>query len=150
MIVLEDIYQESLELPSTIQVLGFGLVSMNRNRHNIVFNKGVSRSLMVDLIKLYRSEILNKKEGKIIDLFGIFTVYIHFSTEDCETIAIFYINEKDKLVNYNDLCSFSRLLAKAYCSNASVSKIVNICNKVIPSLNGIIIAVAVYQVRRRY
>jgi hypothetical protein len=137
MIVLENNYQESLELPKTIQVLGIGLVSMNYNRHNIVFNKGISRTLMIDLIKLYRPEILDKKEGKIIDLLGIFTVYIHFYTNGKETIAIFYVNEKDKLVNYDNLCSLSRLLVKNYCSNVSISKIIKICNNIIPSLKGI-------------
>jgi hypothetical protein len=137
MIVLEDSYQESLELPKTIQVLGIGLVSMNQNRHNIIFNKGISRSLMVDLIKLYRPEISSKKEGKIIDLLGIYTVYIHFYTLESEKISIFYINEKDKLVNYDSLCSLSRLLVNNYCSNVSVSKIIKICNTAIPSLKGI-------------
>jgi len=134
MIVLEDLYQEPLEFPKTIQVLGIGLVSMNQSRHNIVFNKGISRSLMIDLIKLYRPEILDKKEGKLLDLLGIFTVYIHFYSYGNEKIAIFYVNEKDKLVNYDDLCSLSRILVKNYCSNVSVSKIIKICNKAIPSI----------------
>ena len=137
MIVLEDIYQESLAAPKAIQVLGMGLVSMTKNRSNIVFNKGISRSLMKDLIKLYRPEILNKKEGKMIDLLGIFTVYIHFYTLGNERISIFYINEKDRLVNYEDLCSLSRLLVKTYCSNVSISKISQICNKAIPSIKGL-------------
>lgn len=137
MIVLEDNYQDSLEIPKTIQVLGLGLVSMNQNRHNIVFNKGISRSLMVDLLKLYRPEILNKKEGKVIDLLGIYTVYIHFYTFGSEKISIFYINEKDKLVNYDSLCSLSRIIVKNYCSNVSLSKIIKICNNAIPCLKGI-------------
>jgi len=137
MIVLEDIYQESLEVPKTIQVLGISLVSMTQNRYNIVFNKGTSRSLVIDLIKLYRPEILSKKEGKIIELLGIFTVYIHFYTLGNEKISIFYVNEKDKLVNYDNLCSLSRLLVKTYCSNVSISKIIKICNIAIPSVEGI-------------
>jgi hypothetical protein len=92
---------------------------------------------MEDLIKLYRPEIINKKEGKMIDLLGIFTVYVHFYTIGNERISIFYVNEKDKLVNYEDLCSLSRLLFKSYCSNVSLSKISEICNKAIPSLKGL-------------
>jgi hypothetical protein len=102
-----------------------------------VFNKGISRTLIKDLIHLYRPEILNKKEGKLIDLLGIFTVYIHFYTSGNQKISIFYINEKDKLVNYEDLCSLSRLLVKTYCSNVSHSKISQICNKAIPSVKGL-------------
>ncbi len=137
MIVLEDIYQESLDAPKAIQVLGIGLVSMTENRYNIVFNKGISRSLMRELIKLYRPEILNKKEGKMIDLLGIFTVYVHFYTLGNEIVSIFYVNEKDRLVNYEDLCSLSRLLVKTYNSNVSISKISQICNKAIPSIKGL-------------
>jgi hypothetical protein len=137
MIVLEDIYQESLELTKTIQVLGIGLVSMNQDRPNIVFNKGISHSLMIDLIKLYQPEILSKSEGKIIDLLGVFTVYVHFYTFGNEKISIFYVNEKDELINYDDLCSLSRLLVKTYSSNVSISKIIKICNTAIPSVKGI-------------
>jgi len=68
MIVLEDIYQESLDAPKAIQVLGIGLVSMTKNRDNIVFNKGISRSLMKDLIKLLRfmfiSTLLGTRESQ--------------------------------------------------------------------------------------
>ncbi len=134
MIVLDDVYQESLDSPKVIQVLGIGLVSMTKKRHNIVFNKGISRSLMEDLIKLYRPEILNKKEGKMIDLLGIYTVYVHYYTLGSEIISIFYVNEKDRLVNYENLCSLSRLLVKTYSSNVSISKIRQICNKAIPSI----------------
>lgn len=137
MIEIDDISQESLDLQKEIQVLGIGLVSMTQNRYNIVFNKGISRSLMKDLIHLYRSEILEKKEGKMIDLLGIFTVYIHFYTLGNERIILFYINEKDKLVNYAELCSLSRLLVKIYCSNISHSKISQVCNKAIPSVKGL-------------
>ncbi|NVM16480.1 MAG: hypothetical protein HWN80_02110 [Candidatus Lokiarchaeota archaeon] len=134
---VDNISQESLELQKVIPVLGIGLVSMSQNRYNIVFIKGISRSLMKDLIHLYRSEILEKEEGKMIDLLGIFTVYIHFYTLGNEKISLFYINEKDKLLNYGDLCSLSRLLVKIYCSNVSHSKISQICNKAIPSVKGL-------------
>ena len=137
MIEVEDISQELLESQKAIPVLGIGLVSMTQNRYNIVFNKGISRSLMKDLIHLYRPEILEKKEGKMIDLLGIFTVYIHFYTIGNERISLFYINEKDKLVKYEDLCSLSRLLVKIYCSNVSHSKINQICNKAIPCVKGL-------------
>jgi hypothetical protein len=137
MIELDDISQDSLVLPKAIQVLGIGLVSMTENRYNLVFNKGISRSLIKDLIHLYRIEILSKKEGKIIDLLGVFTVYIHFYSFGNERITLFYINEKDKLVKYEDLCSFSRLLAKLYCSNVSHPKIKQIINKAIPCVKGL-------------
>jgi len=137
MITLNDKSQESLVLPKAIRVLGIGLVSMTRYRYNIVFNKGISCSVMRDLIHLYRSEIVGKKEGKFIDRFGIFTVYIHFYTVGSEKISIFYIDEKDKLVKYEDLCSLSKVLVKTYCSNDSHLTISQICNKSIPSAKGL-------------
>ncbi len=137
MIEIKDNSPESFELPAAIQVLGISLVSMTKNRYNIVFNKGISRSLMKDLIHLYRLEITSKEEGKIIDLLGVYTVYIHFYSLGNERIAVFYINEKDKLANYENLCSLSRLLVRTYCSNVSHSKISQICNKAIPSVKGL-------------
>ncbi|MFX1287269.1 MAG: hypothetical protein ACFFFY_01750 [Promethearchaeota archaeon] len=137
MITLKDESQKSLVLPKAVRVLGIGLVSMTQYRYSIVFNKGISSSLMRDLIHLYRSEIIGKKEGKFMDRFGIFTVYIHFYTIGKEKISIFYTNEKDKLVNYEDLCSFSKVLVKTYCSNDSDFTISQICNKSIPSAKGL-------------
>jgi hypothetical protein len=92
---------------------------------------------MKDLIKLYRPDILKKKEGKLIDLLGIFTVSIHFYSFGTESIAIFYIIEKDTLTNYDVMCSVSRKLAQLYCSNASLSLINDTCNKIIPSFSGL-------------
>ncbi len=89
------------------------------------------------LIQLYRPDILEKKEGKLIDLLGIFTVSIHFYSFCAESIAIFYVNEKDTLTNYEDMCSASRTLAQMYCSNAPFSAINNSCNKIIPSFEGL-------------
>ncbi|MHA2289582.1 MAG: hypothetical protein ACXABG_12420 [Promethearchaeota archaeon] len=137
MIELVDNTPELLELPKAVQVLGIGVVSLSTNRYSIVFNKGISSSLIKDLIHLYRLEILNKKEGKLIDLFGIYTVYIQFYTLGSEKFTLFYINEKDKLVNYGDICSLSRLFLKIYSSNVSHSKIRQVCNKVVPSVKGI-------------
>ena len=137
MIEIENNSQESFEVPEPIQVLGISLVSMTKNRYSVVFNKGISCSLLKDLIHLYRLEINSKEEGKIIDLLGVYTVNIHFYSAENEKIAVFYINEKDKLANYADLCSLSRLLVKTYCSNVSHSKISQICNKAIPSAKGL-------------
>ena len=137
MIELEDFIQESLALTKEVQVLGISLVSLSPNRYSIVFNKGISRALIKDLIHLYRLEILNKKEGKLIDLFGIYTVYIHFYSIGSEKFTLFYMNEKDRLVDYADICSLSRSLYKLYSSNISHSKIELICNEIVPCVNGI-------------
>jgi hypothetical protein len=45
--------------------------------------------------------------------------------------------EKDTLTNYDDMCSVSRTLAQLYCSNASLSVINKVCNKMIPSFEGL-------------
>ena len=62
MLVLENVYQETLEQPNSMDLLGVGLVSMTDKRYNIVFSKGIKRSLIKLLVKFYRSEILEKKE----------------------------------------------------------------------------------------
>lgn len=137
MIVLEKGHQELLDNPNAMDLLGVGIVSITEKNSKIIYNKGISRSLMKDLITLYRPDILEKKEGKLIDLLGIFTVSIHFYSFDKKKIAIFYVNEKDTLTNYDIMCSVSRRLAQMYCSNASLSSINDMCNMIIPSFEGL-------------
>ena len=78
MIVIEKGHQELLDIPTAMDILGIGIVSITDRNSNLIYNKGISRSLMNDLIKLYRLDILEKKEGKLIDLLGIFTVSFLF------------------------------------------------------------------------
>jgi hypothetical protein len=137
MIVLEKGHQELLNHPTSMDILGVGIVSITDKNSKIIYNKGISFSLMNDLIKLYRPDILDRKEGKLIDLLGIFTISIHFYSFDTEIIAIFYVNEKDTLANYDVMCSVSRTLAQLYCSNAPLSLINDTCNKIIPSFEGL-------------
>ncbi|MHA1458317.1 MAG: hypothetical protein ACTSQR_01480 [Promethearchaeota archaeon] len=137
MIVLEKGHQELLDIPTVLDILGVGMVSITEKNSNIIYNKGISRSLLNDLIKLYRHDILEKKEGKLIDLLGILTVSIHFYSFGKEIIAIFYLNEKDTLTDYGLMCSASRRLAQMYCSNLPLSSINGACNKIIPSFEGL-------------
>ncbi len=137
MIVLEKGHQELLDIPTAMDILGVGIVSITDKNSNLIYTKGISRSLMNDLIKLYRSDILEKKEGKLIDLLGIFTVSIHFYSFDAESIAIFYVNEKDTLTDYDAMCSASRVLAQLYCSNAPLASINDVCNKILPNFEGL-------------
>ena len=137
MIVLEKGHQELLDTPTAMDIFGVGIVSITEKSSKIIYNKGISRSLVKDLIKLYRPDILDKKEGKLVDLLGIFTVSIHFYSSGTESIAIIYILEKDTLTNYDIMCSVSRRLAQMYCSNATFSLINDICNKLIPNFEGL-------------
>ncbi len=133
MLVLENVYQETLEQPNSMDLLGVGLVSMTDKRYNIVFSKGIKRSLIKLLVKFYRSEILEKKEGKRIKLLGAYTVYVHFYTIENESISIFYVSETNKLIKYDGLCSLSKKLVNSHCSNATFSEINQLCKRAIPS-----------------
>lgn len=137
MIVLEKGHQEILDTPTAMDILGVGIVSITEKNSTLIYNKGISRSFINDLIKLYRPDILEKKEGKLIDLLGIFTVSIHFYSFDSVSIAIFYVAEKDTLTNYDVMCSTSRTLAQMCCSNAPLSSINDTCNKIIPNFRGL-------------
>jgi hypothetical protein len=137
MIVLENVYEEAWIRPQSLQMLGLSVVSLTERSQNIIFSKGINSSLMKKLIKFYKEQILQKQEGKIIDLFGNYTIYIHFYKYEYEIISIFYVNEKDKLVKYGDLCHFSKDLIKFLNSNKPVSQFNQICNKAIPSATGI-------------
>ncbi len=107
MIVLENVYEEPIVFPGSLNILGLGVVNITGKAHNIFYVKGIGNSLMQKMIQLYKKEILQKEEGKIIDLVGSYTVYVHFYKLDYEIIAIFYLNEKDKLIRYEDLCNYS-------------------------------------------
>lgn len=133
MLVLENVYQETLEHPSSMDLLGVGIVSMTEKRYNIIFSKGIKRSLIKLLIKFYRSEILKNKEGKRIKLLGAYTIYVHFYTFEDESISILYVSETNKLIKYDSLCSLSKQLVNSYCSNATFSEINQLCNQAIPT-----------------
>lgn len=137
MIIVEDTYLEEIETLESLEMLGIGLVSILERNYNIIFRKGIGTSLLNKLIKIYKKQIIEKKEGKIVELIGSYTVYVHFFKADNEIVAIFYVNEKDKLINYNDLCLLSNKLLTLFYSNASNTKINSICNKIIPSATGI-------------
>jgi hypothetical protein len=137
MIVLENIYEEPIVFPSSLNLLGVGIVSISDRTHSIVYSKGINNSLMKMMIQLYKKEILQKKEGKIIDLIGIYTVYVHFQKLDYEIIAIFYLNEKDKLVKYEDLCTLSKEFFKIINLNLPITEFDEICKKAVPCATGI-------------
>ena len=134
MIVLEHPFQDLVTSTKSLELLGLGLVSITKHKFNVILMKGINSSLLDKLIRNYREEIIEKEEGKLIDLIGMYTVYIHFFKVDTETISIFYINEKDKLIKYDDLCSLSSKIFKDYCSNCSNSNLNTNCTKVVAKL----------------
>ncbi|NHJ23401.1 MAG: hypothetical protein EAX89_02420 [Candidatus Lokiarchaeota archaeon] len=133
MIVLENTYEESIVFPGSLNLIGLGIVSISEITHNIVYSKGIGNSLMKKMIQLYKKEILQKEEGKVIDLIGSYTVYVHFYKLDYEIIAIFYLNEKDKLVRYEDLCNLSKEFIKIITLNRPISEFDNVCKKAVPN-----------------
>ena len=134
MIVLEnDLIQEEINGSDSVNLLGIGLVSISGNRANTIYKKGMGNGLLKTLVKFYKDQILKKREGKIIDLLGSYTIYIHFF----DIFTIFYVNEKDKLIRYDNLCSLSNVLLKSFCKNSSEAKINNICESVIPKVSGV-------------
>ncbi|MHA1457579.1 MAG: hypothetical protein ACTSR5_16675 [Promethearchaeota archaeon] len=134
MIVLEHPFQDLVTNTKSLELLGLGLVSMTQHKFNIILMKGINSSLLDKLIRNYREEIIKKEEGKIIDLIGMYTVYIHFFKVDTGTFSIFYVNENDKLIKYDDLCSLSSKIVNEFCSNYSNSNLNAICTKVVAKL----------------
>jgi len=134
MIVLEPPLQDLVTSTKSLELLGVGLVSMTQNKFNIILMKGFNSSLLLKLIRNYKEELIKKEEGKLVDLIGSYTVYIHFFKVDIGTFSIFYINEKDKHLNYDDLCSLSSQIVNEFCSNHSYSSLNAICTKVVAKL----------------
>jgi len=138
MIVLENsLFEEEISGSESIELLGIGLVSISGRRANPIFKKGIGNGLLKTLVKFYKDKIIEKREGKIIDLLGSHTIYIHFFDIKPDILTIFYVNEKDKLIRYDLLCSISNQLVKTFCSNSSDVEINTICEKIIPKVSGI-------------
>ncbi|MFX0057423.1 MAG: hypothetical protein ACFE85_08100 [Candidatus Hodarchaeota archaeon] len=137
MIVLESTFPELEVDYKTIELLGIGLVSISEKTHNIIFRKGIGVSQLKILIKIYKKEIIKKKEGKLVDLRGRYTVYVHFYETKNDVVTLFYINENNKLINYDKLCLISNYVFNLYNENAPNSAINLICNKIIPKIEGI-------------
>ena len=88
--------------------------------------------MLKNLIKLYKSEVIEKPEGKLIDLIGEYTVYVHFKEINNENLTVFYVNEQDKVVRYDKLCSLSSNLISTLSKNAPSSEISRICDEAMP------------------
>jgi len=137
MIVLESPFPELEEEKNTLEVLGIGLVSISEKTHKIIFRKGIGSSQLKILIKIYKKEILKKKKGKLVELRGIYTVHVHFYNTKNDIFTLFYINENNKLINYEKLCLISNYIFNLYNENVPNSEIDRICAKITPQVNDI-------------
>jgi hypothetical protein len=137
MLVLNQ-YEETVGDLGELRLLGVGLISIKSHYSDIIYIKGLGKSLVQRLFKLYEKKIKEKKNGKIIDLMGFHTVYVHYFTKPSETLVIIYINEKDKLVPYQELCSLSEELVNIYYFHHSVSDFSKLLKKVIPNIQGVL------------
>jgi hypothetical protein len=138
MIVLESCpHEEEIKSPKCTELLGLGLVSISGNRTHTIFKKGIGNGLLKTLVKIYKEQIIEKREGKIIDLLGSHTIYIHFFDVKPDIFTIFYVNEKDKLVRYDNLCSISNKLLKSFCMNRSDADLNKLCEDIIPKVSDI-------------
>ncbi len=137
MIVLENPFQDLVTDTKNLELLGLGLVSMTPHKFNIILMKGINSSLLNKLIQNYSAAIIKKEEGKLLDLIGPYTVYIHFFKVNTGTLSIFYVNEKDKLIRYDDLCLLSSQIVSNFCLNHSKSDLNAICSKVVANLPNI-------------
>ena len=131
MIVLDYTSKDSLADSWSLQLHGLGLVSMNLRITTVIFLKGMSDAMLNSLIRAYKKKILETREGKIIDLIGSYTLYIHFFKVESEVLAIFYLNKKDVLTRYDDLCSFSSKILNMYCSNQAQFNLNSFCKEII-------------------
>ncbi|TFF87489.1 MAG: hypothetical protein EU549_04625 [Promethearchaeota archaeon] len=138
MIVLENkLVEKEISASESMELLGIGLVSISGRRANTIFKKGIGNGLLKTLVKFYKDKIIEKREGKIIDLLGSHTIYIHFFDVKPDILTIFYVNEKDKLIRYDLLCSISNKLVRTFCSNSSDTEINTLCENIIPKVSGI-------------
>jgi hypothetical protein len=141
MIVLDYSHENSMVDSWSLQLHSLGLVSISHGATTVIFLKGMSDAMLNSLIRGYKKRIMAKREGKIIDLVGSYTLYIHFFDIESELLAIFYLNKKDVLTRYDDLCSFSSKILNIYCSDHSHLNLNSLCKEIInfPRLSALFI-----------
>jgi hypothetical protein len=135
-IVLNNSYHNSLGEPWSLELMGLGLVSISQKSTKVLFSKGINDSMLNVLIRAYKDRILQKREGKIVELIGSYTAYAHFYDLKNEIFTLFYLNE-NKFIKYDELCSFSNKVVQNYCTNYSQSNFNSMCNDIVSSLPGL-------------
>jgi hypothetical protein len=141
MIVLDYSPEDSMVDSWSLQLYGLGLVSISFRAATVIFLKGMSDAMLNSLIRAYKKRIIEIREGKIIDLVGSYTLYIHFFDIESEILAIFYLNKKDVFTRYDDLCSFSSKILNMYNLNHSQLNLNSLCKEIVnlPRLSALFI-----------
>ncbi|MFX1276839.1 MAG: hypothetical protein ACFFBP_15615 [Promethearchaeota archaeon] len=130
---------------NTLQILGVGLVTLSSKESNdnidVFLQKGIGRSLIQNIIELYKDEILQKRNGKSFFPLEEFMVFInYFKSLSNEILIIIYIDEKESAHVYPQLYLHSKKIMKRYNENHDIEEIISICESTveIPRIDGVI------------
>jgi len=142
-----DTAQNSNQSIEKLHILGYGLLNISEpesgGKLNVILQNGIGVSLIQNIFELYKSEIINKRQGNSIIPLDEFTIYIqYFKNGEKNISVILYMEEKEPTVpvNFPKLYFLSRKINKQILSNAPLSKITKICESEIeiPKTDGVI------------
>ncbi|MBN1801046.1 MAG: hypothetical protein JW891_06025 [Candidatus Lokiarchaeota archaeon] len=128
-----------------LEILGVGLVSLSlietKDTFEVLLQKGIGVSLIQNIIELYKTEMLNKKNGKSFFPLEEFMVFLnYFQTSSDEIIIIIYIDEKESAHVYPKLYLHSKKIINQFNSNKDINFLIDICKQTvdIPRIGGVI------------
>ena len=145
MIGMKNVIENNPQDSNKLEILGVGLVTLSSNEVNYTFQvflqKGIGRSLIQNIIELYKDEILQKRNGKSFFPLEEFMVFInYFESLSDEIFIIIYIDEKESAHVYPKLYLHSKKLLNKYNENHDIEEIITICESTveIPRVDGVI------------
>ncbi len=145
MIGMKNVIENSHDHLNMLKILGVGLVTLSskelNNSFKVFLQKGIGRSLIQNIIELYKEEILLKLNGKSffpLEEFMVFINYFKSLTE--EILIIIYIDEKESAHIYPQLYLHSKKIVNIYNETHDIEEIKKMCelSVEIPRVDGIV------------
>jgi len=142
MLTIKENYQSFESERKIFLIRGFGISELDLNgKINIIFQKGIGITLIRKIIDLYKSRIMNKRQGYIIDNIGSLTIYIQFfNLNQDDKLIITYIDKTDNAMNYTKLYNLSKKIFNQIKLGLPNLKVEKICNEKvqIPQARGLV------------
>ena len=131
---------ESIQL----KMLGIGLIRFSENsisdKFDIVFQKGIGIPLIHNIIELYKTEILNNRQGNSIIPVKDFTIHLNYFQSREDIIVLLFMDEKEDTLSYSQLYLFTKSIRNSFRLDAPISEIISLLNNgvSVPRTDGVI------------
>ncbi len=127
-----------------LKILGIGLINVPTSdsafSFEILYKKGISTSLVQNILELYKKDILEKKKGNSIFPLEEYSVFISYSRDDKNnSLVLIYLDIRESALTYSQLYKNSFKTMRSYLKGVSMDEIISICKSSveIPKATGI-------------